>query len=104
MASELAQKISDNLVFPGQIKVTVIRELNVVINAHRAVNDFVPAVAVHTPAASNVTRMPMTRPEEVAEQVAGVIELYVTTLPEAPPVTVMLTLPKVTCSHDLCRH
>ena len=30
MASELAQKISDNLVFPGQIKVTVIRELNVV--------------------------------------------------------------------------
>jgi ribonuclease Y len=30
MATELAQKISDNLVFPGQIKVTVIRELNVV--------------------------------------------------------------------------
>lgn len=30
MASELAQRISDNLVFPGQIKVTVIRELNVI--------------------------------------------------------------------------
>jgi ribonuclease Y len=34
MASELAQKISDNLVFPGQIKVTVIRELNVVSTAN----------------------------------------------------------------------
>lgn len=34
MSSELAQKISDGLVFPGQIKVTVIREVNAVAVAN----------------------------------------------------------------------
>ena len=34
VVSELAEQISDNMVFPGQIKVTVIRELTAVAIAN----------------------------------------------------------------------